>query len=457
MTEITVANQPGLVNQVTAAALAPQTATAIAAGVMVGLEQFNVPRSGPIPSTLNKAMIVLTDGMDNTAYKNPADGKHYTVTGILAQDPANLLVKIPTDPIPTPSDVKIYSIGLGTGQDIDKGQLDALSSATGAYYGVVDPTQPAVAYQLMKYYTQIYMDMVDLSVISDPRYTIQPGDTHEIEFDLLRGDVGGIVVIYDLGGLRLPFMLKSPAGEIIDAAFVPAGYQLRSGFTETTRFLDFRVPLGEPERYAGRWKVIISNAIVCRGRPTGDDKRPGFLPRDCGESKNPVEYGIAIGAGSNFRLQAYVTPGPVKVGEPILLTGVPSEAGLAVPGCTIKVTARAPNGQMSTLTLKDDGAHDDGDAGDGEYARRFTATSQAGSYEFTFKAVGYTRDGEPVQREVVRSKYVEGTVKEPPRDPPRGDDDKDACCERLVKLLERQTKLLAEALAPKKPAPKKRG
>jgi hypothetical protein len=452
--EVTSGNQQGKVDTVKDPPLTATGSTAIAAGMMTGLPEFAVPRAGPAPPILTKAMVVLTDGMDNTAFKNPADNKYYSL-GTLARDPGNLSNFIPTEVFIPPSDVRIYAVGFGTGEDIDKQQLEGLSSGAGGYYGSVDPTQPAVTFQLMKFYTQIYMDLVDTSVIKDPKDTIYPGQKHVIEFDILQGDVSAIVVMYDFNGLRLPFWLESPAGEIVDASFVPSGFQLRSGFTETSRFIDFVLPWGDSKRYAGRWKLIVlHDGRVCRGNPSGHSKQIGFLPPDCGTSKSPVDYGFVIGVGSNFRLQAYVTPGPVNVGDPIRLTGVPTEAGLPVTGCSVTVDAVAPNGQTWTgIILRDDGAHDDGDSNDGEYARLFTNTSQAGSYSFTFRATGVTRDGEPVNRETIRSKYVIGRVKEPPpprwpgggpdRPPGGGDED---CCKKLVKLLEGQSHLLERIL-----------
>jgi hypothetical protein len=450
--ELTGGNQPAKVGAIQDPPLAPSGWTAIAAGVMTALPEFAVPRAGPAPAILTKAVVVLTDGMDNTAFKNPADSQYYSLQGNPARDPANPNVFIPTLPFVPPSDVKIYAVGLGTGQDIDKQQLEQLSSGAGGYYGAVDPTQPAVTYQLMKFYTQIYMDLVDTSVIKDPKNIIQPGQKHIIEFDVLQGDVSVMVVMYDLGGLRLPLWLESPGGEIVDAAFVPAGFQLRSGSTESSRFLDFLLPWSAPKRYAGRWKlIVIHDGRVCRGHPDPDHKVLGFLPRDCGHSKSPVEYGFVIGVGSNFRLQAYVTPGPVTVGQPIRLTGMPTEAGLPVTGCTVTVDAVAPGGQTWTgIVLKDDGAHNDGDADDGEYARLFTNTSVAGSYTFAFRATGYTRDGEPVTREAVRSKYVEGTVKPPPSGGGPGGNVGDDCCKRLVTLLERQSSLLKDLVKAEK-------
>jgi hypothetical protein len=243
-------------------------------------------------------------------------------------------------------------------------------------------------------------------------------------------------VLYDFDGARLPFFLESPTGEIVDAASVPSGFQLRASWTDQTRILDFQLPINDPIRYAGRWKlIVIHDGRVCFGDPgPRDEGQLGFLPRDCRESNDPVEYGFAIGIGSNFRLQAYVSPGTIGVGDPILLTGVPTEAGLPVTGCVVTVDATAPNGQMWTaIPLKDDGAHQDGDPDDGEYAAVFKATAMAGTYTFKFRATGHTRDGEPVTRETVRSKYVEGHV----TDPPRPDS-----CERLVEEIRRQAKLM---------------
>jgi len=158
-------------------------------------------------------------------------------------------------------------------------------------------------------------------------------------------------------------------------------------------------------------------------------------PFKCQTYRKPVDYGIAIGVGSTFRMQPYVTPAPVHVGEPILLTAVVTEAGLPVTRCTVTVKAVAPSGATRNLTLFDDDAHEDADCDDGEYARRFTKTAEAGTYEFTFRAVGMSRDGEPVVREAVRAKYVEGRIVVDPNGGCPGEPD--LRCERLVRLIEK--------------------
>jgi hypothetical protein len=98
------------------------------------------------------------------------------------------------------------------------------------------------------------------------------------------------------------------------------------------------------------------------------------------------------------------------------------------------VSARAPNGTEYPLTLLDDGQHHDDAANDGTYGAQFTPTDQEGTYEFTFRATGRSRDGEPVRREAVRSKYIEGrTPLVPPGD--SGSTTFRDCCERVIRGL----------------------
>ncbi|MHB2166947.1 choice-of-anchor D domain-containing protein [Alsobacter sp. R-9] len=461
MTEVTAMSQPGMVASISTANLATQTATALAAGVMVGSEQFAVPRPSAPPGDLVRAVVALTDGIENTAYRSPG-GQYFSIIPGTYRDPDNSGATVTTQGFAMPPGVKVYAVGLGTGQDVSIAQLDALASSTGGRLAVVDTLGADVRFQLMKAFTQVFMDLVDRATIIDPRATIAAGDRHEILFRVLAGDVSLSIVVYDIdGGIRLPFHLETPAGEIIDPNRLPPGYEMRPGWTDAGRFLEIGTPVGEPERYAGEWKLVVwHDGSLCLGLPRPSRKerdKEAKLPDDfrglkCRESKRPVNYGYAIAVGSNFRLQAFVTPGPVAVGEPILLTGVLSEAGLPVVGGAVDVEAVSPSGQRWTLSLKDDGTHDDGAASDGEHALPFRHTLEAGSYVFTFRAVGQTRAGEPARREVAVAKYVHGPVTGYGRDPGgigqgapvRGGDGD--CCERLLREMRAQRRLLEAIL-----------
>ena len=419
--------------------------TAIAGGALTGSREVQKPRA-TTPPKLTQAVVVLSDGIENTGFEDPpGSGKWYSILGGEMLLPLPSSGTVNTSAMPRPSGIDLYAIGLGPDSLIDANQLTALAGDPNHFLHVNQDLTGAKYFELEKYYTQIFMDIVGTSSVVDPMFWIAPGDKHEIEFDVLRGDVDALVVVCDFKGLRLPFYCVSPKGEIVDPAMIPPGYQLRSGATSQARFVEYKMPSKEPDRYAGRWKVIVEHpGRVCRGMPSKRADEPGFLPRDCNKYKDLILYGIAIGVGSNFRMMAFVTPGPVYVGDPILLTALVSEAELPVTGCNVTVKATSPDGSTSTLQLLDDGAHSDGGADDGEYARLFTHTYKAGTYHFYFRAAGVSRDGEPVVREALRDKPVL------PRGRPRGDGRLDDCCKELLKAISEQTKMLQRALTPKK-------
>ena len=427
----------------------PAGNTAIAGGTLIGLREVQKPRT-TTPPLLTKAVIVLTDGEENTAFEDPPNSGNW----ISIQDSTTMMKPIPQSGTVTsahitkPADITIYTIGIGKDGDISIDQLNAL--ATQAPQDVFRVNQDLTGTQyfsLEKYYTQIFMDIVGTSPVSDPMYWIFPGQTQELQFEVLRGDVDALIVVYDYQGMRLPFWCVSPKGEIIDASIVPPGFQLRSGFAREARFLEFKMPPNEPNRYAGTWKVVIQHqGKVCFGAPQSkqhsDKVPPGFLPRECKPTKDPVLYGIAIGVGSNFRMQPYVQPAPVYVGDPILLTAVITEAGLPVIGCQVTVTATSPTNDVWSMKLFDDGQHSDGGAKDGEYADNFRHAYEAGTYHFVFHATGYSRDGKPVVREAVRDKVVQ----QKPTTSGGGDGGDKDCCKELLRAINHQTRLLEEVL-----------
>jgi hypothetical protein len=431
LTAITAANQGMLVGRINGTELAPTNSTAIAGGVLEGLRDLNSSPRPVAPPVLSRALVVLTDGLDNTPYTNPDDGVSYTLLGGNG-----------TTALPMPPDVRVYGVGIG--DNIDTGRLAQLAHATRGQFLHVLTFAGLDFFKLEKHFTQIYMDTVDLATIVDPTFLIQPGDQHVTEFEILRGDVGAMVVIYDHDGIRLPFFLETGAGEIIDFTAVPPGFQIRPGITNTARFIEVKMPPNEPERCAGTWKLTVRHdGQACRIAPTLEHTSAitvrqqfgfGFRPQQCAEHKDPILYGVAIGVGSNFRLLPFVQPGIVRIGEPIRLNAVVSEFGLPVTGCLVTVSARAPDGTMRDLSLLDDAAHQDDGANDGNYGALFNHTYQEGTYEFTFRVTGRSRDGEPVQREAVRSKYVEGRVPlVPPGDGIVGLAQK--CCARIFRMF----------------------
>jgi formylglycine-generating enzyme required for sulfatase activity len=59
-----------------------------------------------------------------------------------------------------------------------------------------------------------------------------------------------------------------------------------------------------------------------------------------------------------------------------------------VPGATVSANVILPDGTEELINLFDDGSHNDGSAGDGQYGAAFSNTSQGGSYSILFTASG---------------------------------------------------------------------
>jgi hypothetical protein len=429
---ITSANQLAIEGQINPANLTPSGSTCIAGGVIVAETDIrNNPRA-VTPTALNKIILVLTDGIDNTNYLNPADGQKYSLLG----DSTSIALPVPTD-------LKIYALGIGN--DIDVARLGQLATSTGGVFLHTIEFSGPDYFNLEKHFTQVYMEAVNYAQIADPVFDILPGETQTFDFEVLNGDKSAIVVIYDKDFIRVPFQIFTPLGELIDLLSVPAGFQIRPGITPTARFIEINMPPGEPARYAGSWKILVTHdkrACYSTGENSRTENMPdnyayGFQPVNCKDGYDtPITYGIAIGVGSNFNLVAFVSPGIVKIGEPILLSAMIAEFGLPVKGCTVLVKEVKPDGTISWQTLFDDGNHGDDAADDGSYAVSFTQTSQEGTYTFTFSATGYSRDGKQIQREVVRSKYVEGRVPLVNPNPSSGSGlGVDKCCESMKSWL----------------------
>jgi hypothetical protein len=445
-------NRPAFQAAVTPANFTPSGATNIAGGVILGeAEMIPHPANPPV---LKRAMIVLTDGIENRCFQVNGAGPWLSITGRDHNDPGGMARPDGTpqdsDPLGTPTGIKVYGIGLGNPTQIDSAALSDLSTATGAPYLGVEQLTAADYFSLEKYFTQIFMESAGVAAIADPFFVINPGDTHQFEFDIFAGDVNAMVVIYDEPDKRLPFFIVSPKGEVLSGTSLPAGFTIRIHSTPTARFAEFRFPNREPWRYEGRWKVVVKHDNrVCSGdldHKEGSDVGPGFTPKRCRRFPDPVRYGIAIGAGSNLQMQAFVEPGAKYVGDSIGLSALLAEAGLPVIGSKVTVTVDTPFGQTFTMPLHDDGASQDGQPDDGEYGGVFTKTLAVGNYQFKFHAEGL-QGKKPYVRELQRTKAVLDRRKTPPGDGPNeGGANGGDCCKQILRALSREERLLRELI-----------
>ncbi|MFW9995590.1 MAG: choice-of-anchor D domain-containing protein [Candidatus Odinarchaeota archaeon] len=404
-------NQASIVDSIeNTEAFKPTGSTSIGGGIMVAQDQLAVPRT-TIPPTLHKALVVLTDGKDNTAYLQ--EGTYYSLLGGPINPPTGSVFApdVDSEPIPLPPEIKIYCIGLGKSENIDEGRLDYIATTTGAYYGVVSDLESQTYFDLEKYFVQVYMDIVDLSVVFDPIYTIYKEQVQQVEFNVQPGDVSALIVIYSQS-THLPFHLVTPSGEHVKDNYAPPGYRFRIGATPTARFMEVFMPVGEPDRYAGSWKIVISHigmvapgtALLAREKRSMAIAYPSsytFLAKNYKKWDDPVNYSLTIGVKSNLRMTPAVSANILKMGDPIQLRVAITEVGLPISGWSITAKIVSPSGKIWRVPLQETGNLD--------YSGQFIHTNEAGSYSLTYYASGRSLDGQQIiQREQFQAKYIEG-------------------------------------------------
>ncbi|HMG46540.1 MAG TPA: VWA domain-containing protein [Allosphingosinicella sp.] len=443
-----------------ALAVTPRGKTNLAGGIILARAELGEPGRSPPPPGRKKAIVALTDGMENRCFQVGGAGPYFSITGRDAPE-MRRPDRTPQDSevLPAIAGFLVHAIALGNPADVDGEALDALAAATGGAFDQVEDLTGADFFLLEKHFTQIFMGLAGQAVITDPFRTIAAGDRQVHEFDIFPGDVSATVIVYDPPEGRLPFALVSPRGEEISGASVPPGFGLRFRATATARIVELRFPRGEPDRFATtaarRWQVVVAHrGRLGRGdlapwetprkarrgpawltalfdlRDRGRGPGPGFTPRQSEASTAAVGYGIAVAAGSNLRMQARVAPGRKSVGSRIRLGAALREAGLPVSGATVTVLATDPAGATSTLTLRERGAAAAG--GGADHEALFARTRRAGVYRFLFRAEGVL-GGRRFVREEHRTKTVYES-RQRPRPGPVDDDDESPG--RLLRPLE---------------------
>ena len=103
-------------------------------------------------------LIVLTDGMENTAP----------------------LIAV----VPIPSNTTVYTVGLGLPQFVDVAKLETLATRNGGYFQVTDGDDLLLA----KFFVQVFSDVIGQQVAADPPVVFQAGQAQDFEVWVTRGD-----------------------------------------------------------------------------------------------------------------------------------------------------------------------------------------------------------------------------------------------------------------------------
>jgi hypothetical protein len=385
------ANDPNLMLVVNAINnLQPQGATSIGNGIALGRTTLN-----PVVGYDKKAMIVFTDGLENTS--------------LFIADVMGSL------------DAQTFAIGLGTAEQVSANALNAITSHSGGYLLLSGPLSPAIddQFRLQKYFLQVLAGVSNTSIITDPNGTIFPGDKVRIPFQLSEADIDvTAILLTDHPGIT--FYIETPAGDQMSpasAAGLGATYALGTNMS----YYRYTLPLalGANPAQEGTWYAVLQYRR----------KRGGQGDRAAAAAAEPgISYSFSAHAFTNLRMRAQITQNSLEPGAMLLLTALLTEYGVPVAHrANVNVEIERPDNSRFVLPLSE--------VEDGRFEVN-TIAALAGVYRVRVLAAGVTMRGMPFTREqLLSAAAVIGGDNPPPRTGPDTKADDEQLCGLIECLL----------------------
>lgn len=318
--------------------------TSIGAGLQRAGQQLSTSGRSGKP----KAIVLLSDGMENTApYVSSV------LPGIKSQG------------------TKAFTIGFGT--DADQTLLSDIASQTGGDY-YYSPSGSASQIELQKIYTTIAGIVTGKTTIMTRGSTINPGST-ALTPVVIDPSASNVVFSSVVGGSEMGFSLIDPDGNRINENSTASNVS----FISMGNYKAFTIE--NPQ--SGYWMIFVTGLAVSSNEP----------------------YSLSVLADTDIIFTAETDKGQYAGDEPIRIDAIASmENGTIVDGF---VTAYVTDPYSTTIEmpLLDDGVHGDGSPNDGTFSNYFTNTTNPGSYTFKVVVSGRSNSG-LFTREVQKSVYV---------------------------------------------------
>jgi hypothetical protein len=348
----------------------------------------------------HKAMVVLTDGHENTA-------------------------KFLADVQPMINE-RVFAIGLGTANEINPVALTKLTNDTGGYLLLTGTMGPDNLFRLSKYYLQILAGVTNQNIVLDPEGYLAPGQKHRIPFVLNEADITSDVILLSAAPpATFQFAVETPIGDIIDPGV--AGGTPTVEFVQGANVSYYRmtlpVVLGGQGSGPGTWHAILSldDEGYRRYLNTLDDD-PDTLKS---VQTHGVRYNLSVHSLSSLRMDARVIQSSNEPGATMTIRVVLTEYGLPVHGrATVRVEIERPDHTQNTVALTE--------IEPGVFEAQSVATL-SGVYSMRVLANGATMRSKPFTREQLLTGAVWRGGDSPP---PTGTTDPRTRDEQLCRLME---------------------
>jgi hypothetical protein len=313
----------------------------------------------------NKALLVLTDGHENTVEM---------IADVMSS------ITIP-----------VYAIGMGTAAVIQPASLAALTTVSGGYVVLTDTMDDSTRYKVAKYLVQMVAAVSGTSLVLDPGGFLRPGITLEIPFSICREDRTFTALFMMDGSALASFELVTPDGVHIRSADVNRFVRFAAGKRSSRFRVSLPLTVEHEREHQGTWRAVLSisqesyerNLVALEGRT-----RPG---------PHGFPYEFVVLAESDLRVSNRVQSHGNAPGSTVAISTVLTSRSQGLNGATVEAHVRWPDGTERSLTLRP--------LGRGAYEESFAA-SQVGVYECRIVARGSGSRADAFTREETLTAHI---------------------------------------------------
>lgn len=302
----------------------PAGSTSIGAGVVTGKTALDAAQVAASPHYDVTAMLVLTDGEENTA-------------PFLADVSGSITANT-------------FAIGLGQPENISTAALNTLTQGHNGYLLVTGTLTPDQSARLNKYFLQVLAGITNANIVLDPHGTLIGGAVHRIPFVIAEPDYGMDVFLLTQFPGYVNFEIEAPNGERFSPA--SAGALTNLQYVQTPGLAYYRLSLpADPARgagtHAGTWNALLHI----------DYKKPGIDGRQSyvigGQAtRGGLPYDIVVHCYSNLVFKAHVQQTGFEPGARVDIVATLREYDVPVDRRAIAwAETTRPDGSSFTLAL----------------------------------------------------------------------------------------------------------
>jgi hypothetical protein len=363
--------------------LDPGGLTSIGDGVIKGRDMLNDAQAAPTPDYDGTAMVVLTDGMWNTAPSLAAVAGSITST--------------------------TYAVGFGMPSNISVPALTTLCQGHSGYLLMTGALTSGQSMRLSKYFLQILAGVTNAQIAVDPGGVLSGNAEHRIPFWICEADFGMDLIVLSPYPQAIDFQLEAPDGTRITPAV--AGGSTNAEFVSTAKVSYYRcalpvLPADPSGSHEGLWYGVLRLTNKYQGRYRYD------LPAASPQASLGLPYQFVAHTYSTVTLSAHVSQGSYELGAvaSISATLFEYERPLAAPAKVWAEVEKPTGGAPDIVLMQLDAS--------GSYGAPY-AMPIAGVYAFRIRARGETMHGFPFEREkTLTAVATPGGDRWNPNDPP---------------------------------------